>query len=65
MSAGNIVFLCIAGGAFTLFGGILAWASWMEWREKRQAVARGGASEQMVGRIPSTGARPKIVTRPF
>lgn len=65
MSVGNIVFLCIAVGAITLFGCVLAWASWMEWREKKQAAARASAGEQMVGRIPSTGARGKVAARPF
>lgn len=64
MSTGNIVFLCIAVGAITLFGGVLAWASWMEWREKKQA-SQAGANEQMVGRIPSTGAGRKVAARPF
>jgi hypothetical protein len=33
LSAGSIFFLCLALGSLTLFGGVLAWASWMEWRE--------------------------------
>jgi len=64
MSTGNIVFLCVSVGAFTLFGSVLAWASWMEWREKKQA-SRTSADEQRVGRIPSTGAGPKVAARPF
>ena len=66
MSVGNIIFLCIAVGAITLFGGVLAWASWMEWREKKQAENQSSAREQqMVGRIPAGDARPKVVARPF
>jgi hypothetical protein len=33
MQPGDIAFLCVAVGAITLFGGVLAWASFMEWRE--------------------------------
>lgn len=29
-------FLVLAIGAFSLFGGVLAWASWMEYRENKQ-----------------------------
>ena len=31
----DIEFLCVAVGAISLFGGVLAWASFMEWREAR------------------------------
>ena len=36
MSGGEFAFLVLAMGAFTLFGGVLAWASWMESRAKRR-----------------------------
>ena len=35
MSGDEFAFLLLALGAFTLFGGTLAWASWMESRAKR------------------------------
>jgi hypothetical protein len=71
MSAGNIVFLCIAVGALTLFGAVLAWACWMEAREEKQkalaAKARANPNEKSssVGRIPSPRATPRIASRPF
>ncbi len=37
MSNGEIAFLCMAVGAITLFGGVLAWASWMEARDNRSS----------------------------
>jgi len=37
MSNNEIAFLILALGAFSLFGGVLAWASWMESRAKRHA----------------------------
>lgn len=36
MSANEMAFLVLAVTAFTLFGGILAWASWMEIREQKK-----------------------------
>ena len=36
MSGGELAFLVLAIGALTLFGGVLAWASWMESRAKRR-----------------------------
>ena len=35
MSANELAFLIASISAFTLFGGILAWASWMESREQK------------------------------
>lgn len=71
MSGGNIMFLCIAVGAFTLFGAVLAWACWMDAREQKRKLT--GTSSQTnlsektnsVGRIPSASAMPKVVHRPF
>jgi len=37
MSGNEFAFLILALGAFTLLGGALAWASWMESRAKRPA----------------------------
>lgn len=37
MSTNEMAFLVFAAGAFVVFGGVLAWACWMEWREKNQA----------------------------
>lgn len=36
MSSHEIAFLCMVVAAITLFGGVLAWASWMESRDKRR-----------------------------
>jgi hypothetical protein len=38
MSPGEVGFLALSIGAFTLLGGVLAWASWMESREAKQKV---------------------------
>jgi hypothetical protein len=69
MTAGNIVFLCIAVGGITLFGAVLAWASWMEGRAKKPKSARrlADVSKQTnrVGRIPTAHPAPKILSRPF
>lgn len=35
MIANEVSFVILALGAFSLFGGVLAWASWMESREKK------------------------------
>jgi hypothetical protein len=37
MASQDIAFLALAAGAFSLFGGVLAWASWMEWRANRKS----------------------------
>jgi len=37
MSTNEIAFLALAISALTIFGGALAWASWMESREKGAA----------------------------
>jgi hypothetical protein len=37
MSTSEIAFLCLVVGALTLFGGVLAWASWDESRARRRA----------------------------
>ena len=35
MSTNEMGFLVFVASAFTVFGGVLAWASWMEWRENK------------------------------
>ena len=66
MPIGDIIFLCVVVGALTLFGGVLAWACWMEAREKKQvSKAPKSAREMKVGRIPSGEAGPKVPSRPF
>ena len=66
MSAGNIVFLCIALGGITLFGATLAWASWMEGRaqnRKKSTMHDLGSTER--GATPTPHPAPKILSRPF
>ena len=69
MSAGNILFLFISVGGLTLFGSVLAWASWMEGRENKAKAARADVRDerhdQRAGRIPSAQVREKVVARPF
>jgi hypothetical protein len=36
MTVENVAFLALVIGALSLFGGVLAWASWMEERETRR-----------------------------
>lgn len=67
MSAGNIVFLCIAFGGITLFGATLAWASWMEGRAQKRKKSKMqddlGSMER--GAAPARHPAPKILSRPF
>jgi hypothetical protein len=71
MTTSDIEFLVVAVAAFSLFGGVLGWASWMEAREEKQkaltANAQANPNEKTngVGRIPSARAIPKIASRPF
>ena len=69
MTTGNIMFLCIAVGGITLFGAVLAWASWMEGRARKPKSARAeadlGERTNRVGRIPTAHPAPKILSRPF
>lgn len=71
MSAGDIAFLCMTVGAITIFGAVLAWASWMETREQKRKKSKGSSQADLtaqtnnVGRIPSAQATPKIASRPF
>lgn len=37
MSTTDIAFLCLVAGALTLFGGVLAWASWDEARRTHKS----------------------------
>jgi hypothetical protein len=39
-------FLALSIGAITLFGGVLAWASWMESREAKQKVHETSKEER-------------------
>jgi hypothetical protein len=36
MQSGEIAFLMFVMGAISLFGGVLAWASFMEWRGEKK-----------------------------
>jgi hypothetical protein len=69
MSAGNIVLLCIVVGGITLFGTVLAWASWAEARDQRRKLPTTGthSSEiaKTVGSGPAAHPAPKTVGRPF
>jgi hypothetical protein len=69
MTTGNIVFLCIAVGGITLFGAVLAWASWMEGRAKkpRSVSGQSNSSEKAnrIGRIPTAQPAPNILSRQF
>jgi hypothetical protein len=60
MSLGNVFFLCIAVGAITLFGGVLAWASWMEARDEKRKASRSTSQtyldETSIREEPITGA---------
>lgn len=53
MSSGEIAFLSMVVGAITLFGGVLAWASWMEARDsrssQRQRQSRAAAEKRHDG----------------
>ncbi len=40
MSVEDIAFLALVVGALSLFGGVLAWASWMEGHDKRRKAAK-------------------------
>ena len=51
MQSGEIAFLAVAVGAISVFGGVLAWASWMEWR------AAKAKREQTQDMIASASAR--------
>jgi len=46
MQSGELAFLTLAVGAISLFGGVLAWASFMEWRATKRRQARFSQSEQ-------------------
>ncbi len=37
MTNADIAFLALVIGALSLFGGVLGWASWDEWRRARKA----------------------------
>jgi hypothetical protein len=53
MSTGEIAFLALAVGAITLFGGALAWASWMESRDAKIKVPESGPLRQPRLRAPA------------
>lgn len=67
MTPGNIVFLCIATGGITLFGLVLAWASWMEGRAQKRKSSRTQANaSQSASRAETlTASRPRVLSRPF
>jgi len=46
VQSGEIAFLAAAVGAISLFGGVLGWASFMEWRAAKRRQARSSQSEQ-------------------
>lgn len=52
MTIGGMEFLALVVGALTLFAGVLAWASWMEEREKKRApiTAKTGESYPQFGK---------------
>ena len=43
----EMAFLCVAVGAISLFGGVLGWASFMEWRETRARRNRPEAAPEI------------------
>ena len=45
MSVQGIAFLVLVVSALSLFGGVLAWASWMEGRENKRKAAKAIATE--------------------
>ncbi len=51
MQPGDIAFICVAVGAITLFGGVLAWASWMEWRGAKKKAERREIHTAKAGKI--------------
>ena len=35
MTSGEVEFLLVVVGAFSLFGSVLGWATWDEWRKEK------------------------------
>jgi len=64
MSGGEIAFLGLVVGGLTLFAGVLAWASWMESRERKAKALAASAQPTGVGRIPAN-TQPKMAHRAF
>jgi len=70
MSLGNVLFLCVAIAAITLFGGVLAWASWMEARDEKRKASRSmsqtylGEESSRMGHIPAAHAMNQVAGRP-
>ena len=48
MTMGGLEFLVLVVGALSLFAGVLAWACWMEGREKKRA---GSAIKTEMGEV--------------
>jgi hypothetical protein len=69
MSAGNIVFLCLVVGGITLFGAVLAWASWAEARDERRklrtSATHSSDNAKTLGPGPAPHPAPKTLSRPF
>jgi uncharacterized membrane protein len=53
MPVESIAFLALVIGALSLFGGVLAWASWMEWRQDRRKSTRQQARPEPARKAPS------------
>jgi hypothetical protein len=69
MSAGNIVLLCIVVGGISLFGAVLAWASWAEARDQRRKLPASGKHASEIAKAlaagPAAHTAPKTIGRPF
>jgi hypothetical protein len=52
----EIAFLCVAVGAISLFGGVLAWASFMEWWASKKKAQHPRARASGVEEIAIGGA---------
>lgn len=50
MTVGDIEFLALAIGTITVFGGVLAWATWMEGRAARRAPQQVQAETETLRR---------------
>ena len=55
MLTGEQGFLLLAISAFSLFGGVLAWACWMESRDNKRKAAATPAKTEVLKVITPTG----------